>query len=231
MGASEVSTLSVFGQELPFDDFALASFGWFEGMGLPSSIDTNIEDRTANLLVEQFITKPRINELVRIFARQVQELEYVLADMLRIKDLDTATGDQLDILGEYVGEERQGRNDDDYRQAIILKSFLNKSNGEPETIIKYAQTLTNATDIQYLPIFPGKVLLQIVTNIVVDAALIAQIQKVAPAGVKIIVDIVQEGDVFGFEGENGFPPAANIKGFGETGVGNESIGGPFIERV
>jgi hypothetical protein len=217
------------GRNTPFDDFSLASAGRYSGVGLPSSIDTNIEERTANLLVEQFITKPRINELVRIFARQVQELEYVLADMLRIKNVNMATGDQLDILGEYVGEERNGRNDNDYRQAIILRSFLNKSNGEPETIIQYAQAITNATDIKYIPIYPGKVLLQIITNFIVDAATIEQIQKIAPAGVKILVSIVQEGFVFGFGAEGGFPPAANVRGFSEIGFTSEA--GKFIEVI
>ena len=219
------------GRESPFDDFSLASAGRYSGTGLPSSIDTDIEERTASLLIEQFKTKPKINELVRIFARQVQELEYVLADMLKIKDVNTATGDQLDILGEYVGEERNGRNDDDYRQAIILRSFINKSNGEPETVIQYAQYITNATEVQYFPVYPGKVLLQITTNFIVTVDTVELIQKVAPAGVKILVDIVQDGDVFGFDGENGFPAASNVKGYGETGVGNEAIGGPYVERI
>lgn len=231
MGAGDLDSVSLIGQQLPFDDFLLHSFGWFEGEGLPSDTRTDIADTTAALLIEQFKKKPRINTLVRTFAAQVQEIEYVLADLRQMKNLDQATGAQLDILGEYVGEERNGQNDDDYREAIKLRSFLNKSNGEPETVIAYAQSITNATDIVYLPLFPGKALLQIVTNFLITTETIEKIQKVAPAGVKIITEIVQEGDVFGFEGEGGFPPAANIKGFGEDGAGNESIGGPFIESI
>jgi|TARA_Y100000310_G_C20692047_1_gene822953 hypothetical protein len=231
MGAGDLDSISLIGQQLPFDDFLLGSFGWFEGMGLPSDTRTDIVESAAALLIEQFKNKPRINTLVKTFAAQIQEIEYVLADLRQMKNLDQATGAQLDILGEYVGEERNGQNDDDYRESIKLRSFLNKSNGEPETVIAYAQSLTNATDITYLPLYPGKALLQIVTNFIVTSETIEKIQKIAPAGVKILTEIVQEGDVFGFDGEGGFPPAANIKGFGETGTGNESIGGPFIERI
>ena len=113
----------------------------------------------------------------------------------------------------------------------IVLNYVNRSNGEPEVIIEYARQLTTPQSISYLPQFPGKVLLQIVTDKVVTGATVALIQKIAPAGVQILVDISPLDDVFGFEGEGGFPPAANIAGFGETGVGNESIGGKFVERI
>ena len=97
--------------------------------------------------------------------------------------------------------------------------------------IEYARTITNTTDVSYFPVYPGKVLLQITTSFIVTTETVELIQKVAPAGVKILVDIVQVDEVFGFDGENGFPAASNIKGYGETGAGNEAIGGPYVERI
>ncbi|MEE9374545.1 MAG: DUF2612 domain-containing protein [Saprospiraceae bacterium] len=175
--------------------------------------------------------QPRIREILASILQEYQDLEYVAADLKDLKDLSSATGDQLDILGGYVGEARQGKNDDDYREAIQLRAFLNASHGEPETIIRYVKVLTNAIDVTYLDLFPAKVLLQVVTNEAVTTEIVAKLQKIAPAGVKIILEFVQEGDVFGFDGEGGFPPAANIAGFGEEGVGNDGIGGKFFEEL
>lgn len=172
-----------------------------------------------------------MRELLAAFAQEEQELEFVASDLIMIKFIDNATGDQLDILGEYVGEDRNGRLDVPYRAAIKLRGKLNASNGEPETIIEYARQLTTAIDVTFVELYPGKVLLQIVSNNPVTPAILALIQKISPAGVAINIEFVQEGDIFGFDGEGVFPAAANIAGFGEEGVGNESVGGKFMEEL
>lgn len=58
-----------------------------------------------NLLIYQYINQPKARATIDILARQA------LVDLLPIQvvnafDLDTAIGDQLDILGEYIGLDR-----------------------------------------------------------------------------------------------------------------------------
>jgi len=52
--AAELIELSTGGMGLPFDDFLLASGGWFEGDGLETETNTRVVEQTVALLITQF---------------------------------------------------------------------------------------------------------------------------------------------------------------------------------
>lgn len=59
-----------------------------------------------NRLATQFQESPNLIAFITAFLRVANELDCVLDDIHRAFDLDTATGDQLDIIGRLVGQPR-----------------------------------------------------------------------------------------------------------------------------
>lgn len=109
----------------------------------------------ANLLIMQYHDKPRAKATIEMLASAV----YVNNLPLTIQEafnIETAVGDQLDVIGKYVGVSRIGAglstqitlNDSDYRQLIKMVIIKNNSGSSLDTI----QTLLARA-------FPGQVLI------------------------------------------------------------------------
>lgn len=107
---------------------------------------SNVVQETIDFLYSQFHGAPVIEAIVSAWAVQSQEIEDLFVDLIVLFALPNATGDQLDILGQTVGEERLGRSDDDYRVAIGARIKMNKSNGSVEDIY---EVLKAAEDREY----------------------------------------------------------------------------------
>ena len=109
---------------------------------------TQVEQALA-LFSTQFRESEKVNDFVRCFLRPLDEVKTVHEDLKQNRWLDTSEGQQLDEIGAIVGEERQGRTDDKYREAIRFRIFINLSKTEPETMIKAVKVLTDATFVRY----------------------------------------------------------------------------------
>lgn len=112
------------------------------GDGVPSVQGAELAKQTSHvaqgiaLLIEQFKKKPRIQAMLRSWLKEVDELECAAFDVLLLRSLDTATGAQLDIVGDIVGEARLGRPDDIYEAFIRARISLNNSDGTHEQILE-----------------------------------------------------------------------------------------------
>jgi phosphomannomutase len=224
----EIKNIAIFGQLVPFDMVQVASFGYFVGPA-PETIPDHVNS-SMKLFVEQFEDSENFKSLASAFIRPYNEIEIQLAELNKIKDLNNATGDRLDILGEIVGEERKSRPDDEYRTAIRVKIFLNSSSGEAARIIQAAISFTQATRIDFIEDYPAGILLEITTPFPLPANLIDELEKIALAGVRIGISLSNDGDDFIFDDEGGFFSGPGL-GFGETGAGFENEGGKFVELI
>jgi hypothetical protein len=56
---------------------------------------------------EQFKNKVVFDKYVQLFLNEFTELQTVYKDLMQLRSLDTATGAQLDIIGEIVGQPRE----------------------------------------------------------------------------------------------------------------------------
>ena len=104
---------------------------------MPEVIE-RVEDHCADgleLLLTQFQNKPRLAGVLCAFLESVQEVEDAAWQLLTERDLDSAVGAQLDQLGRLVGEERQGRTDDQYRPFVRARILINRSNGLGEELL------------------------------------------------------------------------------------------------
>lgn len=112
------------------------------------------------LLLEQFKKSPRLQALLCTYLDQVTLLEAALFELLRMRSLDTATGDQLDVLGRIVGQSREGLIDEVYRVFLRARVLVNNSSGTPEELIAIMRrVLEDTTDIQLQEQFPAAVVL------------------------------------------------------------------------
>lgn len=104
----------------------------------------------------QFKESPNFSKLLNIYALESQEVEDTLQDLLYNRSVFTATGINLDIVGNLVGETRKGRPDDpDYRQAILRRIARNTSDATPEIIMGIILSMTQATKTciwEYYPV-------------------------------------------------------------------------------
>lgn len=142
--------------------------------------------RSLALLIEQFQPKERINGVVEVVVGRHQDVENNGNDLLVFRYIDSAFGATLDIIGEIVGQAREGRNDADYREAIKTRVTINTSGGIPETVIQALRFFTKATRVLYQEPYPARV--QLFSNgPVLPPNLTTQMEAVCPAGVEVTV--------------------------------------------
>jgi hypothetical protein len=166
---------------------------------------------------------------IKIMIDRLQELEDEMQKWKNVRNIQSVTGVILDIVGEIVGEPRNGRPDDEYRIAIKFRILLNKSNGEPETVIQALRIFTEASSIKYTEVHPAKVNLYFVSSIAPPSNLRELLEQIAPSGVKIGLGWINEGPYFAVDGEGGYPPAPNTAGWGEDTFATG--GGKIVEEI
>lgn len=110
-------------------------------------------------LVSQFADSPKLKALLSQIVGPLNTIEADADDLRDKRWIDTAVGAQLDGLGTIVGEARQGRNDDDYREALRFRVFINVSKGTPPDVIHALDYITKADDVQYMESWPATVFL------------------------------------------------------------------------
>lgn len=80
--------------------------------------------------------KPNFAGVLASLTGRAQELETALQQLLGERDLDTAAGAQLGVLGRLVGQQRGGATDDEYRIQIRARIRVNASSGTVPEILE-----------------------------------------------------------------------------------------------
>jgi hypothetical protein len=127
-----------------------------------------------------------LRAVLSAFLSEVQGLENTVFDVIVSRLIGFAKGVQLDMLGRFVGENRLGRSDTDYRAAIRLKTYINGSSGRPEDLILIARAITGLSVVNYYDISPGNCRLVIPGWTPDDGSLHAFLQTICPAGVRLV---------------------------------------------
>jgi len=95
-------------------------------------------------LLEQYKEHDKIKRLHEIYLEEVQEVEDAVWLTRTTRYLADAVGEQLDWLGDIVGEKRQGKEDDNYRIWIAVRIRLNRSRGTTDDVIDCIKLATDA---------------------------------------------------------------------------------------
>lgn len=144
-------------------------------------------------LVGRLNQKPLVEALIAALPNQLSILELVLDQLKNERSIDTAIGIQLDKVGEIVGESRQGRDDDTYRQFIRFRVFVNISKGRPSDLSYATRFATQADDVQYIEFFPALVVM-FSDGYAANKATPQLLQDVSPAAIFDVPLVVSFGD-------------------------------------
>lgn len=145
------------------------------------------------LLIEQFKDRKNIEGMLSAYLRQIQILENTFWDIINSRLLNTAVGNQLDGLGDLVGEGRLGRNDTDYREAVRLRVRVNRSQGRAEDVMQVANLAAAAVGgmAEYQEMFPAVwvVTLFSVSSPSVIARMLQSTKSAATGGYLVFTDV------------------------------------------
>lgn len=73
-------------------------------------MDTQVKDYVEiarSRITEQFRGKENIDNLMRMWLEGYQEIQEVILDLFGVLDIDSARGEQLELIGEIVGQPRE----------------------------------------------------------------------------------------------------------------------------
>ena len=108
-----------------------------------SKIENHIE-QARDRLITQFRGKKNIDAIVQALGKQTQDLEDALFPFYDARlNINTAVGEQLDRLGQIVGQERLGYDDTFYRVLISARIGINTSQGTVPDLIDIASIATS----------------------------------------------------------------------------------------
>lgn len=112
-----------------------------------ASLPVYDHEATALARLAQYLRdKPNTTAVLGAFTAQHQDLETAVQQLLVDRTLDNAFGEQLDILGDLVGQPREGADDTTYRQRVRARVALNRSSGtSPELIALFLLLVPTAT--------------------------------------------------------------------------------------
>jgi hypothetical protein len=175
------------------------------------------------LFTTQFKEKPNIEGLAQAFSLDLQEFETSLEALINDVGLETASGVQLDGIGEILDVQRAGRTDDIYRTRLFAAVLQYTSSGRWEQVIQGFKLLTQADAVQGGEVYPGSVTLAAVgaDPITIDTTeLLLAMQNTRAVGVRLEAVLVSADPPLVFEGD----PYPGGAGFDD---GSGSVGGHF----
>lgn len=101
--------------------------------------------RTTNNLLKQFKGQPNMEGIAASYGVQFQEIEDMLWDLYMYRWISTASGEQLDKIGDILGEKRAGKSDENYRIALYSRAYLIRGNATIEDLL-FAMTNSYSGD-------------------------------------------------------------------------------------
>lgn len=236
MGIVTIGTpeqIAVQGEEVPFSSSLMSSFGEIDFDAIDDAVIQNYCSIALGRLAEQFKNKPLLAAIICSFTAEVQQIEYMLIDLLIERSIDGSIGQQLTNVGTIVGEFRPVPNtppDTEYRAAIKAQIGFNYSSGTAENIIAFVKDATNSSFVLFYEVFPAKV--YIITNgSLAPAALVADTKEVAMGGVGVeIASGYGSTLLFAFITEGGLPAIPTHGGYAEKDY-PATVGGTYTEKL
>jgi hypothetical protein len=113
-------------------------------------------------LIEQFRDKQNLGAFLSAFTDQIQDAENAAFELIDERTLDAAVGVQLDGLGEIIGLERGGLDDDDYRARLKAQIKINSSSGTINEILEIVALIESAPD-DFKELYPASIITTIYT--------------------------------------------------------------------
>lgn len=189
------------------------------------------------LLPGQFQDSSNLRSLVTALVGEthgIQEIEDALWDIYTLRWLWIAEGKQLDGLGEILGEPRKGTaSDDSYRARLHVVVGSHTSDGTPDELLSLLTSAVVPDFVQLIEKFPATIYMYAQEPTVFDSYYLFTRAKCAGVALSLVMSVSDTPFVFGADRDTAGTGAGSElsygDGWGESGVGNESIGGSISE--
>lgn len=165
-------------------------------------VNPNISDDFKELILSQFDNAENIQSLLEIMASEATDLEQLYVDIAEGFRLENAEGVQLDIIGEFIGIEREGVNDDTYKSKIAVAIAGITLGVTRDGVVEIARLISGGVSPEvYIGRFKDVYLYM--QELCFDSSIIGpQIGEYFPLNTQGSLVIVA-GIPFGFEGDDG----------------------------
>jgi len=118
-------------------------------------------------MLDQFAGSVNLRLLASSYLDQAQAFENAAYPIMNARNLDWATGDRLDGIGDIISLERSGLVDADYRTALQIELRVLRSNGTGNELIEIIDAffpgfLTGGGDIDFYELYPKTIYVRLV---------------------------------------------------------------------
>jgi hypothetical protein len=135
----------------------------------------------------------KLEALVASYVDRVQELEDAAFPVYAQWDIETATGDRLDRIGQILLVPRSGLTDEPYRLRLRAEIAILTSIGTEYDLVRVIQLLTGApakANVEYYEFFPKTAYVRVIDHPVSgtvggQAVTAALLRRAAPAGTEV----------------------------------------------
>lgn len=175
----------------------------------------------------QFKDAENWGKLITILGDKYQELYDVFTDVEGAFDIDTAVGDQLDKIGEFLGFPRYGYGDSDYRKILkVIAAILFPNRGNAKTLLDICHALLDPDleQLIYQENYPASYIITLIGNnlpLIEALKILLPYGKPAGVGMHVVEAVV---DAFKYDdADNPVLPAEN----GYSSEDDNSLGGEY----
>mgnify|MGYP003649815902 CR=1 FL=1 len=112
-------------------------------------------------LIHQWQDKPVTVGLVTSYLENMQSFIDTCSQLLTERSLTTAMGEQLNVLGLLLGEERGSLDDDKYRALLLARIQVNAATGTESTINTALVAVTGSTKVTLQEMYPATLVARI----------------------------------------------------------------------
>jgi hypothetical protein len=149
---------------------------------MPTLESLDLQKVARDLMLSQFKDKPVINGLLDSWTKPLQEFEETIKYLIDNGGISNARGPLLDMIGSWMGVERNGRPDPSYRTAILGRAVGSDMDGTTEKFLQGLRTLANTNDVTFFEAYPATIYPVLGSGWV--AGIVSEIQRIRMAGVE-----------------------------------------------
>lgn len=195
---------------------------------------TNNVSASQDRMVVQWKNKENEDKILKIRANRIQILEDTLNQIINERAISTASGLQLDGLGENYGDQgdRENRNDEQYKAFLQVLPAKLRQAGQHEVLIQALKNLTSAIRIEHEYFYPRALalyaVLDDVDSLTNEDEINNEMQAIRAQGVRLDIGLMASSESFVFaDNTNGDVPLNS--GFATLSDGSD--GGKFIKLI
>lgn len=167
---------------------------------------------------------PRWSALANLIDQRYQRLIGIAEQLRTSLALDTASGALLDIIGQWLGLERQGMTDDRYRRALRVQVvLLSSATGSSQSLLDVWQRWITTDADTYRNVAPAYAEISGVISEPDEYLLRIFLRRAAPAGVVLSALVTYADNAFILDDVEGTLPNAGILDNTESALAEASI--------